>query len=154
MARKQQSTPSYGPPLPSSHHLVRLGAPQGSNNYLCVDAEGIERLVEVSKPLKRNKMLFIMRGMIFQDYNVLQLDRITGDFAVINLFPTVADEKTRLVGEILHILDKGDVKEWKKSENWPRGFEENLEPTSRECQAEEKMECEEQSQMEESESRP
>ncbi|WVN85385.1 uncharacterized protein L203_100530 [Cryptococcus depauperatus CBS 7841] len=138
MARKQQSTPSYGPPLPSSHHLVRLGAPQGSNNYLCVDAEGIERLVEVSKPLKRNKMLFIMRG----------------DFAVINLFPTVADEKTRLVGEILHILDKGDVKEWKKSENWPRGFEENLEPTSRECQAEEKMECEEQSQMEESESRP
>lgn len=63
MPRKQTPQQSYAPPLPQSHNLVQLGAPQGSNNFLCKDALGEERLVEISKPLKRMKGLIVMRGI-------------------------------------------------------------------------------------------
>lgn len=62
MPRKQAPQQSYAPPLPHSHNLVQLGAPQGSNNFLCKDALGEERLVEISKSLKRMKGLIVMRG--------------------------------------------------------------------------------------------
>ncbi|KIR24907.1 hypothetical protein I307_05871 [Cryptococcus deuterogattii 99/473] len=104
MPRKQPSQQSYAPPLPQSHNLVQLGAPQGSNNFLCKDALGEERLVEISKPLKRMKGLIVMRG----------------DYAVIRLFPIVPEENSKLVGEIVYILEKGDVKEWKRAGECPQ----------------------------------
>ncbi|XAO23150.1 hypothetical protein I312_101928 [Cryptococcus bacillisporus CA1280] len=106
MPRKQTPQQSYAPPLPQSHNLVQLGAPQGSNNFLCRDALGEERLVEISKPLKRMKGLIVMRG----------------DYAVIRLFPIVPEENSKLVGEIVYILEKGDVKEWKRAGEWPLSF--------------------------------
>lgn len=63
MPRKQAPQQSYAPPLAQSHTLVQLGAPQGSNNFLCKDALGEERLVEISKSLKRMKGLIVMRGI-------------------------------------------------------------------------------------------
>ncbi|OWZ65506.1 hypothetical protein AYX14_06210 [Cryptococcus neoformans] len=106
MPRKQAPQQSYAPPLPQSHTLVQLGAPQGSNNFLCKDALGGERLVEISKSLKRMKGLIVMRG----------------DYAIIKLFPTAPEENVRLVGEIVYILEKGDVKEWKRAGHWPPSF--------------------------------
>ncbi|EAL21769.1 hypothetical protein CNBC4710 [Cryptococcus deneoformans B-3501A] len=113
MPRKQAPQQSYAPPLPHSHSLVQLGAPQGSNNFLCKDALGEERLVEISKSLKRMKGLIVMRG----------------DYAVIRLFPTAPEESVRLVGEIVYILEKGDVKEWKRAGEWPPGFSADVLPS-------------------------
>jgi hypothetical protein len=48
--------------LPSDHTIVKLGAAQGSGNYLSLDAEGTERLVELSGRVKRSKVI-ITRGM-------------------------------------------------------------------------------------------
>ncbi|WVQ85270.1 hypothetical protein IAT38_007435 [Cryptococcus sp. DSM 104549] len=107
MGRKAQApTESYAPPLPTEHFLAHLRAPQGSNNFLCVDTDGVERLVEVGSKLRRLKGLIVMRG----------------DFAVVKLFPVMEDDKAKLVGEIVHILDKTDLKEWRKAGAWPEGF--------------------------------
>lgn len=48
--------------LPADHTIVKLGTAQGSNNYLSVDAEGTERLVELSGRVKRSKVI-ITRGV-------------------------------------------------------------------------------------------
>ncbi|WWC58673.1 uncharacterized protein I303_101217 [Kwoniella dejecticola CBS 10117] len=109
MPRRPPSPPSFTPPLPANQYLVHLQSPQGSNNWLCKDTDGVERLVEASSKLRRIKTLIIMRG----------------DFAIINLFPVAPEDKAkggRLVGEIVHILDKSDIKEWKKAGAWPEGF--------------------------------
>ena len=47
--------------LPSDHTIVKLGAAQGSGNYMSLDAEGNERLVELSGRVKRSKII-ITRG--------------------------------------------------------------------------------------------
>ncbi|WWC66319.1 uncharacterized protein I206_100220 [Kwoniella pini CBS 10737] len=107
MPRRPPSPPSFAPPLPLNQYLVNLQSPQGSNNWLCKDTEGNERLVEASSKLRRIKSLIIMRG----------------DFAIVNLFPIDPEDKGgRLVGEIVHIMDKSDIKEWKKAGAWPEGF--------------------------------
>ncbi|WVQ97413.1 hypothetical protein IAU59_004526 [Kwoniella sp. CBS 9459] len=111
MPRRPPSPPSFTPPLPADQHLVQLTSPQGSNNFLCVDTKGEERLVEISSKLRRIKTLIVMRG----------------DYAIISLYPS-ADKSGRLVGEIVHILDKGDLREWKKSGHWPEGFGEKPAP--------------------------
>ncbi|WVF70508.1 hypothetical protein IAT40_005298 [Kwoniella sp. CBS 6097] len=113
MPRRPPSPPSFTPPLPADQHLVQLTSPQGSNNFLCVDTNDVERLVEISSKLRRIKTLIVMRG----------------DFAIISLYPT-AEKSGRLVGEIVHILDKGDIREWKKSGHWPEGFGEKPAPIS------------------------
>ncbi|ODO07178.1 hypothetical protein L198_00757 [Cryptococcus wingfieldii CBS 7118] len=138
MGRKNQAPEtSFSPPLPPSHYLVHLGAPQGSNNFLSFDTAGEERLVEVSKLLRRNKGLIVMRG----------------DFAIINLFPIQPDEKTsRLVGEIVHIMDRSDIKEWKKAGAWPEGFGEEPAPPQEAEEAEEAEEEEEEEEQEGNES--
>ncbi|WVW82364.1 hypothetical protein I302_104371 [Kwoniella bestiolae CBS 10118] len=110
MPKRPPSPPSFSPPLPKDQYLVHLLSPQGSNNWLCEDPNAVERLVEVSSKLRRIKSLIIMRG----------------DFAIISLFPSGPDKGGRLVGEILHIMDKGDIKEWKKAGAWPEGFGEKL----------------------------
>ncbi|WWC86303.1 uncharacterized protein L201_001176 [Kwoniella dendrophila CBS 6074] len=113
MPKRPPSPPSFTPPLPSDQHLVVLSSPQGSNNWLCKDTKDVERLVEVSSKLRRIKSLIIMRG----------------DFAIISLWPQSSEEKGgRLVGEILHILDKSDIKEWKKAGAWPEGLGETPTP--------------------------
>lgn len=124
MPRKQAPQQSYAPPLPQSHTLVQLGAPQGSNNFLCKDALGGERLVEISKSLKRMKGLIVMRGISSflrkagaWRWQYLQ-NYFEGDYAIIKLFPTAPEENVRLVGEIVYILEKGDVKEWKRAGQW------------------------------------
>ncbi|WWD17833.1 hypothetical protein CI109_102276 [Kwoniella shandongensis] len=107
MPRQPTSSESFSPPLPPNHHLVHLLSPQGSNNFTCVDVVGEERLVEVCSKLRRVKSLIVMRG----------------DFAIVSLFTSDPSYKGgRLVGEIVHILDKSDIKEWKKSGLWPEGF--------------------------------
>ncbi|WVR05936.1 hypothetical protein IAU60_002962 [Kwoniella sp. DSM 27419] len=106
MPRRPPSPPSFSPPLPADQHLVHLLAPQGSNNFLCVDTQGEERLVEINAKLRRIKSLIVQRG----------------DFAIISLFPSGPDKGGRLVGEVVHILDKGDIREWKKAGQWPEGF--------------------------------
>ncbi|OCF30409.1 hypothetical protein I317_04401 [Kwoniella heveanensis CBS 569] len=111
MPRRPPSPPSFTPPLPADQHLVQLTSPQGSNNFLCVDTKDVERLVEISSKLRRIKTLIVMRG----------------DFAIISLYPTT-EKGGRLVGEIVHILDKGDIREWKKSGYWPEGFGEKPAP--------------------------
>jgi hypothetical protein len=50
--------------LPTDHTIVKLGTAQGSNNYLSTDAEGTERLVELSGRVKRSKVI-ITRGMSY-----------------------------------------------------------------------------------------
>lgn len=45
-----------------------------------------------------------------------------GDYAVIRLFPILPEENSKLVGEIVYILEKGDVKEWKRAGEWPLSF--------------------------------
>ncbi|WRT64193.1 uncharacterized protein IL334_001122 [Kwoniella shivajii] len=108
MPRRPPSPPSFSPPLPTDQLLVHLLSPQGSNNFLCEDVNGSERLVEVSSKLRRVKSLIVMRG----------------DFAVISIFPSgpESDKGGRLVGEIVHIMDKSDIREWKKAGSWPEGF--------------------------------
>ncbi|WWD09467.1 hypothetical protein V865_007591 [Kwoniella europaea PYCC6329] len=115
MPKRPPTPPSFSPPLPPDQHLVHLLSPQGSNNWLCQDTEGTERLVEVTSKLRRIKSLIIMRG----------------DFAIISLFPSGPEDKGgRLVGEIIHVLDKGDIKDWKKAGAWPEGFGETPVPAT------------------------
>ena len=45
--------------LPPDHTLVQLATAQGSGNYLSVDPDGEERLVEVSTKVKRAKVLIV-----------------------------------------------------------------------------------------------
>jgi hypothetical protein len=56
--QQDELTPST---LASDHTIVKLGQAQGSGNYLSHDAEGIERLVELSGRVKRSKVI-ITRG--------------------------------------------------------------------------------------------
>jgi hypothetical protein len=53
--KSKAATTEYTPStLPSDHRLVILGIPQGSNNFLCSDPEGVERLVELGAKLRRS----------------------------------------------------------------------------------------------------
>lgn len=53
---------SYTPStLPPAHIVVQLGPPQGSGNFTCTDADGVERLVEIGGKVKRSKVL-VTRG--------------------------------------------------------------------------------------------
>ena len=54
MGRAKAPTTDLSPAaLPSDHILVQLGIPKGSNNYLCVDPEGLERLVEIGTKIRK-----------------------------------------------------------------------------------------------------
>lgn len=57
--------------LPADHTIVKLGTAQGSSNYLSKDAEGTERLVELSGRVKRSKII-ITRGTFFSKYMCLR----------------------------------------------------------------------------------
>jgi len=57
--------------LPADHTIVKLGTAQGSSNYLSRDAEGTERLVELSGRVKRSKII-ITRGNPFIYFSVKQ----------------------------------------------------------------------------------
>ena len=67
--------------LPSDHTIVKLGAAQGSGNYMSSDAEGNERLVELSGRVKRSKII-ITRGM---SSTILQVS-----------YPTKGDDRRRI----------------------------------------------------------
>lgn len=47
--------------LPADHTIVKLGTAQGSGNYQSTDADGLERLVELSGRVKRSKVI-VTRG--------------------------------------------------------------------------------------------
>lgn len=61
MGRQAPPSSSYSPAnLPADWRLVELGAPQGSNGFLCVDDSGEERLVEMGSKLRR--VVYASRG--------------------------------------------------------------------------------------------
>ena len=54
MGRKQAPTTDLSPgSLPADHLLVQLGVPKGSNNFLCTDTDGAERLVELGTKIRK-----------------------------------------------------------------------------------------------------
>lgn len=58
---KQSKDDDYTPTsLPPDHFLVQLGIPKGSNNFLCIDTDGTERLVEIGNKIR--KQVLATRG--------------------------------------------------------------------------------------------
>jgi probable RNA-binding protein EIF1AD len=54
MGRNKAPTTDLSPgSLPADHLLVQLGVPKGSNNFLCTDTDGIERLVELGTKIRK-----------------------------------------------------------------------------------------------------
>ncbi|GFZ43562.1 hypothetical protein JCM24511_01282 [Saitozyma sp. JCM 24511] len=104
--KAKAATTEYTPStLPSDHRLVILGIPQGSNNFLCSDPEGVERLVELGAKLRRSVLA------------------TRGDVAIVQLYPpspeTSGKGKTsRLAGEVVSMVSPGEVKRWKKDGEW------------------------------------
>lgn len=72
--------------LPADHTIVKLGAAQGSGNYLSLDAEGGERLVELSGRVKRSKII-ITRGEPGPSFLSPFLSFFPFDFAPSSLTP-------------------------------------------------------------------
>lgn len=103
---KATPEPSFSPAsLPPDHRLVRLGPPQGSNQFLVEDVNGAESLVEM--PGKIRRVAFAARGELDGYAN-------SGMFAIIQLYDTDA----RVAGEIVHVVNGADVKTWKKAGEW------------------------------------
>ncbi|BEJ10648.1 hypothetical protein CspHIS471_0100700 [Cutaneotrichosporon sp. HIS471] len=88
--------------LSSDHHLVRLGAPQGSNQF-ATEIAGQAKLVDM--PARVRRTAFATRGA----------------FAIVQLYPT---SKDRVAGEIVHVVTGAEVKEWRKAGEWPKAFDE------------------------------
>lgn len=98
MPRLQAPEAPYTPSeAPKDVVIVRLGAPTGSNNFNSVDADGIERLVEL--PAKIRKMTLASRGM----------------FAFVQLFE---QSDSRVAGEVTHVITSQEIKSWRKSGEW------------------------------------
>ncbi|CAK9785162.1 hypothetical protein CC85DRAFT_284255 [Cutaneotrichosporon oleaginosum] len=90
--------------LPADHHLVRLGGPQGSNQF-ATEIEGEPELVDM--PARVRRTAFAARG----------------SFAIVQLYPKVDD---RVAGEIVHIVTGAEVKAWRKVGEWPKKFDEAM----------------------------
>ncbi|EIW72436.1 hypothetical protein TREMEDRAFT_58598 [Tremella mesenterica DSM 1558] len=117
MPRPRLPSPEYTPSsLPPNIILTRLFSPRGSGNWVCHSPDGIERLVEISTRVKRSKVILV-KGDV--------LDRRSGDFSYVNLFPPGG----KVVGEIIVVLEKNQVKGYKKSGEWPEEFD-SLPPTN------------------------
>jgi probable RNA-binding protein EIF1AD len=108
--------------LPSDHTIVKLGAAQGSGNYLSHDSEAVERLVELSGRVKRSKII-ITRGKYpwCLQYLLRGAQRLMhiGDFAFVRLYPADPEGgKSKLMGEIVAMISSRDVKSWRKTGEW------------------------------------
>ncbi|RXK36131.1 hypothetical protein M231_06622 [Tremella mesenterica] len=109
MPRPRLPSPEYTPSsLPPNIILAKLSSPRGSGNWVCHSPDGIERLVEISTRVKRSKVILVK-----------------GDFTYVNLFPPGG----KVVGEIIVVLEKNQVKGYKKSGEWPEEFD-SLPPTN------------------------
>ncbi|GMK59724.1 hypothetical protein CspeluHIS016_0803300 [Cutaneotrichosporon spelunceum] len=98
---KADYTPST---LPADHYLVRLGAPQGSNQF-ATEIAGEPKLVDM--PARVRRTAFAARGA----------------FAIVQLYPA-SDSDDRVAGEIVHVVTGTEVREWRKAGEWPKAFDE------------------------------
>ncbi|KAL7424726.1 hypothetical protein Q5752_000410 [Cryptotrichosporon argae] len=103
MPRAAAPTYAYTPAtLPPNHVVVRLGPPRGSHNFDATDAAGVARLVEL--PAKVRRVSYAARG----SFSIVQLhDPAQGAVA----------------GEIVHIVTAPELKQWRRTGEWPKAFD-------------------------------